>query len=400
MHIIIQKFGGTSVATEESRKQVVEKIRKAIINKESPVVVVSAIGRKGAPYATDTLIDFVNSTAGIMNPESYDMLLSCGEIISTVVMTTLLEKSGFKAKAFTGGQAGIVTDKYHKKADLLYSKPEALLKTLEAGIIPVVAGFQGMTVDGEITTLGRGGSDTSAAMLGASLKADRIEIYTDVDGIMTADPNVSQKAKIIPAISYTEVFQMADSGAKVIHPRAVEYAMSANIPLVIKNTFSDAKGTYILQNVDSIVDRNHKTARVVASVAHKYNRVQYTIHASKTSKDTLLEDIATNDISIDLINIFPQTFVFTIDADDESKLQALLDKDGYTYDIIRGCAKVTAIGERMTGVPGVMAKIVKAFHNQGIEILQTADSLTTIACLIKEENVPKAIDVLHDEFGL
>lgn len=400
MRIVVQKFGGTSVATHESRKHVINKIKQAVEAGLSPVVVVSAMGRKGAPYATDTLIDFVAQNAGDMSPHSYDMLLSCGEIISAVTMVTLLESEGLKAKAFTGGQAGIITDHYHQKADLLCAKPERLLKTLEEGIIPVVAGFQGMTVDGQITTLGRGGSDTSAALLGAILKAESIEIYTDVDGIMTADPNVCGKAKIIPAISYTEVFQMADSGAKVIHPRAVEYAMRANIPLVIKNTFSDAKGTYILQNVENIIDKNLHHQKVITSVAHRYHRIQFTIHEENHFDVDLLSAIAEANISIDLINIFPEDKVFTIDASDEKALRALLDQQGYHYEVLKDCAKVTVIGERMTGIPGVMARIVKALGKEKIEIYQTADSLTTIACLICAKHVPKAIDVLHDEFHL
>lgn len=399
MRIIVQKFGGTSVATPESRQQVVQKIKKAIEEGYKPVVVVSAIGRKGAPYATDTLIDFVTSHAGNMTPHSYDLLLSCGEIISAVTMTTLLEKEGIKAKAFTGGQAGIITDHYHQKADLLSAKPEALLASLEEDVIPVVAGFQGMTMEGEITTLGRGGSDTSAAMLGASVKAERIEIFTDVDGIMTADPNVCEKAKIIPAISYMEVFQMADSGAKVIHPRAVEYAMRANIPLVIKNTFSDAPGTYILQNVEQLISKE-KHHRVITSVAHRYHRTQFTIQEPHGKGENLLSAIADAGISIDLINIFPHEALFTVDEADEKALSHLLATKGYQYNVLPKCAKVTVIGERMTGVPGVMARIIYALNKENIEIYQTADSLTTIACLIQEKQVPKAIDALHDEFHL
>ncbi|MBE6022782.1 MAG: aspartate kinase [Cellulosilyticum sp.] len=399
MRIIVQKFGGTSVATPESRKQVVQKIKKAIADGYKPVVVVSAIGRKGAPYATDTLIDFVNNHAGEMTPHSYDLLLSCGEIISAVIMTTLLAQDGIVAKAFTGGQAGIITDAYHQKADLLSARPEALLATLEEGMIPVVAGFQGMTLDGEITTLGRGGSDTSAAMLGASVKAERIEIFTDVDGIMTADPNVCEKAKIIPAISYMEVFQMADSGAKVIHPRAVEYAMRANIPLVIKNTFSDEPGTYILSNVENLVDKD-KHQKVITSVAHRYHRTQFTIHEPYGKGENLLSAIADAGISIDLINIFPHEALFTVDEVDEKALCQLLTSKGYKYEIVPNCAKVTVIGERMTGVPGVMARIVYALNKEHIEIYQTADSLTTIACLIEEKYVSKAIGALHDEFRL
>lgn len=399
MHIIIQKFGGTSVATLESRIQIVKKVKKAIEEGFRPVLVVSAIGRKGAPYATDTLIDFVTEQAGQMTPHSYDLLLSCGEIISAVTMTTLLEIEGIKAKAFTGGQAGIITDSCHKNADLLSSKPEALLTALEKNIVPVVAGFQGMTLDGQITTLGRGGSDTTAAILGASLKAERIEIFTDVDGIMTADPTVCDKAKIISALSYMEVFQMADSGAKVIHPRAVEYAMRANIPLVIKNTFSDEPGTYIVQNIENIYDKD-KHHRVLTSVAHRYHRTQFKIHEPHAKGENLLGTIADAGISIDLINIFPHEALFTVDESDQKVLSTLLTEKDYDYEVLPRCAKITAIGERMTGIPGIMARILYALDKQNIDIYQTADSLTTIACLIAEKNVSKAIGALHDEFHL
>lgn len=400
MHIIVQKFGGTSVADHDSRMKVVAKIKEAIARGERPIVVVSAMGRKGAPYATDTLIDFVNDNAGTMTAHASDLLLSCGEIISAVTMATLLSQEGIKAKPLTGGQAGIVTDNCHGQADLLTARPELMIKTLEEGVIPVVAGFQGVTLDGAITTLGRGGSDTTAAMIGASVKAERIEIFTDVDGIMTADPRVCGKAKIIPAISYLEVFQMADSGAKVIHPRAVSYAMRANIPLVIKNTFTDAKGTYILQNVEDVVEKDNDAHQVIASVAHRDHRAQFTISKLENDDENLLSRVAEAGISIDLINIFPQEYVFTIDMQDEANLKTMLDESGYQYKVLSHCAKITAIGEKMTGVPGVMARIVKALSKEGIAIYQTADSLTTIACLIQSENISKAINVLHDEFHL
>lgn len=398
MKIVVQKFGGTSVATEESREQVAKKVIEAKANGEMPVVVVSAIGRRGAPYATDTLLDFVSQTAGQMQDREYDMLLSCGEIISAVTTATLLTNKGCEAVALTGGQSGIITDQYHKNADLLFAKVERVMEYLEKGIIPVVAGFQGITANGDITTLGRGGSDTTAAMLGAALKAERVEIYTDVDGIMTADPRICDRAHIIPAISYNEIFQMADSGAKVIHPRAVEYAMRGNIPLVIKNTFSDAPGTYIVQNVKGMMSETN--VKVLTGIAHRNNRIQFTISDDNSMDTDILELIAKEHISIDLINIFTNYKVFTVDGDMMGKLEQLLNEHKYQYTKIEKCCKVTAIGERMTGVPGVMAKIVKALSKRKIEILQTADSLTTIGCLIREENVCEAVTALHEEFGL
>lgn len=399
MKIIIQKFGGTSVATHEARKEVLNKIIEAKNKGESPVVVVSAMGRMPSPYATDTLLNFVKQEAGALADREYDLLLSCGEIISAVTITTMLQNQGYPAIALTGGQGGLITDNAHKKADLLYGKTESVKRYLEKEIIPVVAGFQGMTIEGEVTTLGRGGSDTTAAMLGGLLEADRIEIFTDVDGIMTADPRICEQAHIIPAITYNEVFQMADSGAKVIHPRAVEYAMRANIPLVIRNTFSNAEGTYIVQSVKGITN-GIKESKVLTGVAHRLGRIQFTIMEKNNEEKDLLECVAEQQISIDLINIFPTYKVFTIDQEDQLKLEQLLQKYHYEYTLLKGCCKVTAIGERMTGVPGVMSRIMKAFHKEGVEVLQTADSLTTIGCLIKEEHVSKAITALHQEFKL
>ncbi len=398
MHIIVQKFGGTSVATPESRDKVIEKIQWAKRDGKSPVVVVSAIGRKGSPYATDTLIDFVTQNAGSMNDHSYDLLLSCGEIISAVTLATMLIQKGLKAKVFTGGQAGIITNHSHKDADLISLKPENLKDAIDKGIIPVVAGFQGMTASGEITTLGRGGSDTTASILGMALGAERIEIFTDVDGIMTADPNVCKVAKIIPDISYEEVFQMADSGAKVIHPRAVEYAKRANIPLVIKNTFSSERGTYVL-NRETTKDKeiNHK---IITSIAHRTGRVQFTINENILVQEEIFSKMASKEISIDLINIFPNYSIFTINEINKQSLEELLELHQCKYTIEESCAKITIIGEGMTGVPGVMSRIIKALTSESIDVLQTSDSLTTISCLIKDSMVSRAITVLHDEFNL
>ncbi len=398
MHIIVQKFGGTSVATPESRDKVIEKIQWAKRDGKSPVVVVSAIGRKGSPYATDTLIDFVKETGGEMSDHSYDLLVSCGEIISTVTLVTLLNSKGLKAKAFTGGQAGIITNHAHRDAELISTEVEALRDALDKDIIPVVAGFQGITTSGEVTTLGRGGSDTTASILGMALKAEQIEIFTDVDGIMTADPRVCDVAKIIPEISYEEVFQMADSGAKVIHPKAVEYAKRANIPLIIRNTFSSEKGTYVLNTCNK--DQNEITNKIITSVAHRSNRVQFTINENIVVQENILSKMADKDISIDLINIFPSYIIFTINSENRERLQKILDKSGYKYTVVDNCAKITVIGEGMTGVPGVMSRIIKALTYASVDVLQTADSLTTISCLIDENMVSKAITVLHEEFNL
>jgi len=400
MKIIVQKFGGTSVSTKQTRNTVIKKIINSKKNNNNVVVIVSAIGRTGDPYATDTLINFLKANSDDVNPREMDILLSCGELISAVVLASMLENKGYRAMALTGGQAGIITDDQYQNAEITMTKSAYILELLEKDIIPVVAGFQGMTSSGQITTLGRGGSDTSAAIIATSINADAIEIYTDVDGIMTADPRMCEGAHVIPKISYKEVFQMADSGAKVIHPRAVEIAMNANIPLIIKNTFSNEDGTLITQNIPTGKKMDSKGIKVITGIAHRLGRLQVQLMEGDIEDENLFQVFAQNDISIDMINIFPTQKIFTINEEHKNKMITILDSYKLKYILVEDCCKITTLGERMTGVPGVMARIITALKKENIQILQTSDSLTTIACLINSENTAKAITVLHNEFNL
>lgn len=307
MRIIVQKFGGTSVSTEKRRNMVVDKVINAIDNGLSPVVVVSAIGRKGDPYATDTLSSLLNEKDSLEKRE-IDLLMCCGEIISSVILSDVFAQRGYKTKVFTGAQAGIITDDNFGNAEIIDIKVDEIIDTLKKGIIPIVTGFQGSTKKGEYTTLGRGGSDITGTALAAALNAEYAEIYTDVDGIMTADPNVVKDAKIIDEISYNEVFKLALEGAKVIHPKAVEYAMKGSIPIIIKNTLSNEKGT------------------MIANYAHSNNLITGIASTDKISQITIncedndvLEILANNNISIDLINIFPEKKVFTINEIEEKR---------------------------------------------------------------------------------
>lgn len=398
MKILVQKYGGTSLATEESRQQVISKIIDAKKVYDYVVVVVSAMGRLGAPYATDTLLSLIDIKNSKLSDREIDLVVSCGEIISSVVISNLLHEKGLNGYAMTGGAAGILTDCNHTQADIINLNPEKLITVLKDGCIPIVAGFQGISTNNDVTTIGRGGSDTSAALLGEALNADAVEIYTDVDGIMTADPRVCRSAKTINEVSYTEVFQMADSGAKVIHPRAVEVARRAGIPLIIKNTFNDFKGTNItdynrLDNKNSIKDK------LITSIAHRNHRMQFEVEGNMDD-ERFFQELADKSVSIDIINIFPRRRVFTIEDHMEETVLKVLDEYDVNYSKITDCCKVTVIGERMTGVPGVMAKIIRCLTEAGVEILQTADSLSTIACLVKNDDLEKAVTALHKEFEL
>jgi aspartate kinase len=404
MKILVQKFGGTSVSTAENREKVVDKIVAAKEAGYMPVVVVSAMGRKGEPYSTDTLIEFAKKANGKIQPRELDLIMSCGETISSVIMAAMLRARGLPSVALTGENAGIITDDNFGNASVIRVEVRKLFNHLDKGNIPVVTGFQGVTEYGDITTLGRGGSDVTAAILGEALNAHMIEIYTDVDGVMTADPRIVPDARVISSVDYNEVFQMADYGAKVIHPNAVEIAMRSNVPLVIKNTFSKSPGTLVTQfrRDTGTVDLD---GGLLTGIAYLKDRAQVIIDYGGTSNsssdhDDILEKLAEIGVSIDLINIFTDKKIFTVDAQDAPKVDRLLKKEGLDYRINGECCKVTAIGSKIRGVPGVMARILRALANNGITVYQTADSYTTISVLVKSDDAERAVLVLHNEFKL
>jgi aspartate kinase len=234
VRIIVQKFGGTSVATPLQREKAARKVMESRANGYSPVVVVSAMGRKGEPYATDTLLGLIKDIHENADPREQDLIMSCGEVISTVIMTETLRKMGCDAVGLTGGQAGIITDESFGNTRIVEVHPQRVMDYLKLGKVVVVAGFQGISKSGEITTLGRGGSDTTAAALAVALGAEAVEIYTDVEGVMTADPKMVPEARPLTVVSYSEIVEMAHLGAKVVHPRAVEIAMEGGVPIRIK----------------------------------------------------------------------------------------------------------------------------------------------------------------------
>lgn len=397
MRIIIQKFGGTSVSTEERRSKVSSKVNDALERGFSPVVVVSAMGRKGEPYATDTLLSLVDNNFKRNNLQAIDMLMCCGELISSVIMCNTLINAGIDAIPLTGGQAGIITNEKFSEAELICTDVKYILKIIELGKVPVVTGFQGITEDGHFTTLGRGGSDTSACILGEALKAEKIEIYTDVDGIMTADPRIVKDATLISSISYNEIFQLADQGAKVIHPRAVDCARKANIPILIKNAMNNCNGTLINSN-------GNNNNKIISGITHLNNRTQVTVRLKDNRNNEkyryLLDILAKEKISLDLINIFPTEQIFTIDSNRKEKLQQVLNRVNILCSFTDNCSTIAMVGIGMRGVPGIMAKIMNILTENSIEILQTADSNMTIWCLIKSEYVDSALNLLHKAFNL
>ncbi len=405
MNFIVQKFGGTSLSSDDLRAKAAAKIAGARQEGYAPVVVVSAIGRLGDPYATDTLLSFAHAGGSELTPRESDLLMHCGEIISGVIMAAVIQKTGCPAVFLTGAQAGIITDCSYNNARIQRINPENIIRQAKAGKVVVVAGFQGVTAEGEVTTLGRGGSDTTAAALGVALDAAQIEIYTDVDGIMTADPRIVNNARPLDVVTYNEICQLAHEGAKVIHPRAVEIAMQKGIPLRIKCAFSNAPGTLVTSREEvfkGAIDITND--RTITGITHIEDITRIKV-VTKEAGDVpdfqkrIFKAMALAGISVDFISVHPEAVFFTVKNTVSAKAVQILVNMGISPEVLPDCAKVAAVGAAMTGVPGVMAKIVEALAEEGIQILQSADSYTTIWVLVKMEDAGKSIRALHEKFS-
>lgn len=403
MEILVQKFGGTSVASYEKMEKICQIVKTQKDEGVNLVLVVSAMGRKGDPYATDTLIGLCNEINPNPSKRELDIIMSCGEMISGTILVNMLISKGIEAEFLTGQQAGILTTDNYSDARIKYINPNRIKQGLKENKVVVIAGFQGATDNGEIMTLGRGGSDTSAVAIGKALECKTVEIYTDVDGIMTADPRIEPDAKIMDFIDYEEVFQMADKGAKVIHPRAVQLAKSGNITLVIKNAMNpDYKGTKIgyMNSFNSENDEYEDENKLKVAVANKDSIAQIKITTEEETFTELLEELVKDHISIDMINFFIKEKTFVIDEVNIEKLEKVLKSFGVEYEVVRDCAKVTLIGSKIVAVPGIMSKIVRGLSKNGVSLLQTSDSHMTISCLVNRADMEKAVHAIHHEFYL
>lgn len=395
MKIIIQKFGGTSLQNAEIRNKAVEHIVKAIKEGFSPVVVVSAMGRKGDPYSTDTLIQTTTSISKNISPREKDVIMSCGELISAVVMVQTLKQKNINAVTLNGMQAGIITDENYNQANIQKIIPDNILNAIKNGKVPIITGFQGISENGEITTFGRGGSDTTASVLAAALKAAHIEIYSDVEGLLTADPKQISKARNIPKASYTEAVEMANKGATVIHPHAVQIASQYKIPIKLFSTSNSKKTTVIHEMI------NEKPVTGITSKTNIiYTRIfPYKSDINKTGLN-IFQTLAQQNISVDFIDITPELISFIIDEDLEEELINKLKENNYKFETKKEFSKISVVGSGMTGMPGVMAKILKALSSKNIMIYECTDSYTTISCLVKSIYEKDAITALHKEFEL
>lgn len=397
MSILVQKFGGTSLQSPASISKVVSHIKTAIEKKYKLVVVVSAMGRKPDPYATDTLLSLVSNGTRFTAKREMDLLMSCGETIAGVVLSNELQNNHIKAITLTGAQAGIITTSAFTKGEIKNVNTTRLLNELDNYDVVVVAGFQGQTNTGEITTIGRGGSDTTAAALGVALNAEKVEIFTDVNGIMTADPRIVKSARKLKIVTYSEICNLAYQGAKVIHPRAVEIVMKANIPLHVRSTYSLENGTLVTnakikelpdQPITGITQMSALTqikVKYKETTQHPVSDVIKVIGEAGISVD--FSDISATDLFFAIPKVYTQTAVEQIKGLD------------FQPQVIENCATVSVVGSGKMDIL-VASKIVQALSEKGIQILQSIDSHTTICMLILEKDLMDAVNVLHDAFNL
>lgn len=395
MRVLVQKFGGTSVSTPERRKQVVAKIMAAKAAGFSPVVVVSALGRAGEPYATDTLLALAREECPAIDKREQDMIMACGEIVAGVIVVGALKSAGTDAVFLTGQQAGIITTMTHGDAQVIRIKPDNILAQLAGGRVVVVAGFQGISESGEITTLGRGGSDTSAAALGAAVGAAAVEIYTDVNGIMTADPRVVPTAYAIPSISHQEAYQMAIQGAKVIHPRAVEVALRHKLPLKIKCTFSDDEGTLIANDETGTIERLR--GRVAVGLAHKNDYGLLRLSLGETGKGAgVFDQLAGSGLDADFINISHDTIDIIAGQTELETVAARARKKGLAViDQVKDCVKISLIGY-WTSTADIVGTFVELLYRGRIKVLHTFTGPLTVSGVVARDDAVPALQLLHD----
>ncbi len=397
MKILVQKFGGTSVSTKENRRHCYKHIKNELSKGFKVIVVVSAMGRKGEPYATDSLIEL----APRLNGREKDLLLNTGELISACVFSSELKEEGIGNTVLTGGQAGIITNNLYNDAAIIELRPERIFNELKNKDVVIVTGFQGLSKEQEITTLGRGGSDTSATALGAATNAEFVDIFTDVEGIMTADPRIVSEAQMLIKTTYNEICNLAYMGAKVIHPRAVEIAMQYNIPIRVRSTFSDCEGTLITNKSELDLQSQRKNGRFLTGITQTNNISQFVIKCnSYSSQNDLFSILEKDKVSLDLINISTDNVSFTVDNSKVDIVRNILSKLNLPFTERDDVVKVSLVGASITGVPGIMRRIVETLYSKEIPILQTSDSHTTIWVLVPREFSNEAIKSLHYTFEL
>jgi aspartate kinase len=392
--IIVMKFGGSSLADEDLRRLAARRVADEIVSGKRPVVVVSAMGRLPAPYATDTLLKLAPDADG----PNRDLLLSSGECISAGVFAALLQSLGIRAIAVAGAQTGIRTDKHHGDARITSVDPAFVQTQLSEGVTPVVAGFQGIASDGSITTLGRGGSDLSAMALAGALGNVRCEIFTDVDGVMTADPKRVAGAHTVNALTFEEVDELAANGANVMHDRAARLAHEEQTPYSVLGLRSGA-GTDITADRPIAPDTPVTGITSIGGYTFLHAVPEAAAMPGGWELDAL-RALKDERISIDCVNINRAGLFFCVRDEDLHRARLVLEKLPVALRFTRDCAKISIVGAGMRGTPGVMYAVVQVLVDTRVPIIHSTDSNITISILVPGTQAASAEAALHRHFKL
>ena len=399
--IIVQKFGGTSVGSDERIAAVAQIIKKAKKDNQI-IVVVSAMSGE-----TNRLINLAKSFGDNPDRREFDALISTGEKVSASLLAMALNSIGVKAKSFSASQISMKTTDQHSKAKIIDVDGEKILSTLEEDVVPIITGFQGVTESGDVTTLGRGGSDTTAVAIAAHVNAARCDIYTDVDGIYTTDPRVVPEAKKLDSITMEEMLEMAGQGAKVIQIRAVEFANKFQVPVRVLSSFEDGSGTLI-----SLKEENMENA-LISGIAFNKDQTKFTLHGVEDTPGIaykILGPVNDKDISVDVIvqniSVNGKTdFTFTVESEDEEQVKCILESKEYGLDYIdllidADIAKVSVVGAGMRSHAGIASKAFEALSDESINIQLISTSEIKITMVIEEKHLELAVKTLHKAFNL
>jgi aspartate kinase len=401
MPVIVQKYGGTSVGSVERIQAVADRVVRSREEGNDVVVIVSAMGD-----TTDDLMSMARQIAPVPEPRELDMLLTAGERIAMSLLGIAINARGCRAASYTGSQAGIITDTQHGAAKIVEIRPKRIAEALEAGNVVIVAGFQGLSSQYEITTLGRGGSDTTAVAMAAALGAEVCEIYTDVRGVFTSDPRVVEGARKIDRISYEEMLEFAAAGARVLHSRSVEYARRHGVRIHVRSSFEDVPGTWVQED-------GEMEGVLISGVALDRDEAKVTLERVPDRPGvaaTVFKAIAAEGISIDMIvqnvsHAGATDLSFTAPLVDLTRLQGVMDAvvadigaDRFTVD--DDIAKISLVGAGMKTHPGVAADMFDVLAREGINIEMISTSPIRISCVIRKGEGERAVRVVHERFGL
>jgi aspartate kinase len=402
MALIVQKFGGTSVGDAERIRAVADHVARTQAAGNQVVVVVSAMGK-----FTDDLIRLADDVSPTRPPRELDMLLTAGERISMALVSMALEARGVQSASFTGSQAGIITDTDHTRAKILEIRPDRIEEALAKGLVPVVAGFQGVSTDKDITTLGRGGSDVTAVALAAALKADVCEIYTDVTGVFSADPRVVSKARRLPKVSFDEMMEMAATGGRVLMLRSVEFALRHGVPLHVRSSFTWEPGTWIVEEdptmeqaiVTAVTDDSSEAKVTIDGVPDRPGVAAQLFRAladAGVNVDMIVQNTGTNGLTAISFTVAKTDLAQASDVCNQVK--DLIGAASVTTDDNIG--RVSLIGAGMKTSPGVTAQMFEVLSTNGINIEMISTSSIRISCVVHADKVADAVRHLHTAFGL